>query len=185
LLLDLARTMRGFVSLDLGEPESAEADARTVLDAAAPQDVLDAAQVGPLTLLAKARQAQGDPGNAIDLLRPVAADPQGPSLVFPRRHAVAVYASALLDVGQVEQALAAAVQAKQTPGEDVRSEVCAGRVLARALAGMGRFDEARVVAREAVLAANRTQQLSERNGANAVRDRLISDCGCQSGVVPS
>ena len=172
LLLWLARTMRGFVSLDLGDPVAAEADAHVVLAAVAPNDVLDAAQVGPLTLLAKARQAQGDLETALRTLEPVIAAPDAPSLVFPRRHGMAVYASVLLQAGRIPEAVVHARRATRTAGEDIRSGVCAGRVLARALAAAGEHAQARDIADAAVRAAYGTQQISERAGADAVRDNL-------------
>jgi hypothetical protein len=54
----------------------------------------------------------------------------------------------------------------------VRSQVQTGRVLAEALATVGRRDEALVVASTAVTEAHATQQASERAPTNAVLDAL-------------
>ncbi|MBT8225126.1 MAG: AAA family ATPase [Dactylosporangium sp.] len=172
LLIGLARTMRGFVSLDLDDPRSAEADALAVLAVVEPHDAFDAARVGPLTLMSMARRVTGDLDTAIALLEPVAAVADAPGLVFPRRHAIAAFAAALLAAGRDEEAVTHARRAVTMSGEDVRSEVYTRRVLARALAAVGRTGEARATAQVAVNAAFATQQLSERVAAERVRDAL-------------
>ena len=172
LLIGMSRTIRGFVSLDRGDPGAAEADARGVLKFVEPHGVLEPAQVGPRVLLALARQAQGDTATALALLSAVAAATDAPSLVFPRRHAVAAYAEVLLAAGRGADALVWAKRAVATPGEDVRSRVVAGRVLACALAVAGEGAEARIVAEAAVQEAYATQQVSERAAAEAVRAAL-------------
>jgi class 3 adenylate cyclase/tetratricopeptide (TPR) repeat protein len=172
LLIGMSRTIRGFTSLDRNDPAAAEADARRVLQVVEPHDVLEPAQVGPRVLLALARQAQGDTTTALRLLAGVAATTDAPSLVFPRRHAVAAYAEVLLAAGRSAEALDWARRAVATPGEDVRSRVVAGRVLACALAAAGELTEARIVAEAAVQEAYATQQVSERGAAEAVRAAL-------------
>lgn len=171
LLIIVARTMRGFISLDRADPESAERDARAVLAVVDRRDALESALVGPTTLLALAVGSRNDVEAALGLLRPVASAPATPSLVFPRRHAVAAYAEMLLRVGEVDQAVEWAMVARGSRGEDVRSAGYAARVLARVLSAAGRCDEALEAAEKAVEIAYRTQQVSEREAA----DRVWSD----------
>ena len=168
LLIGMARTIRGFVFLDQGRVAEAEADARAVLAVVEPHDVLESAQVGPRVLLAMAFLGSGNVAGAVELLRPVAALAEEPSLLFPRRQAVASYALALLSAGRPAEALDWARRAVAAPGEDVRSRVQACRVLAAALDAAGRRDEAIEMATSAVREAFATQQVSERAAAQAV-----------------
>jgi len=172
LLIGMAQTIRGLVALDLGDPVTAEADAHAVLEVVKPHDVLESAQVGPLVLLALARLARGHAADALPLLEQVAAEAEAPSLLFPRRLAVAQYASALVAAGRAGEAVGWARRAAALPGEDVRSRVTAWRVLAEALAAAGDLAEARAAALVAVEHAYATQQMSERAAADEVLRRL-------------
>ncbi|MEU6074923.1 adenylate/guanylate cyclase domain-containing protein [Micromonospora sp. NPDC047074] len=175
LLTGMAGTLRGFVALDLGDCETAERDARSVLTAVEPHNPQAPAQVGPRVLLATARLAAGDSATAVGLLAPVATTAATvPSLLFSRRQTMARYASALLAHGQCEQALDWARRAVAAPAEDVRSQVVAASVLAEALAGCGRPAEALASAEEAVRLAYATEQRSERASADALRARLAA-----------
>ncbi|MEU4382266.1 adenylate/guanylate cyclase domain-containing protein [Micromonospora echinofusca] len=175
LLTGMAGTLRGFVALDLGDCETAERDARSVLTAVEPHNPQAPAQVGPRVLLATARLAAGDSATAVGLLAPVAtAAATVPSLLFSRRQTMARYASALLAHGQCEQALDWARRAVAAPSEDVRSQVVAASVLAEALAACGRHEEALACAEEAVRLAYATEQRSERRAADALRARLAT-----------
>ncbi|MEU7934556.1 adenylate/guanylate cyclase domain-containing protein [Micromonospora echinofusca] len=175
LLTGMAGTLRGFVALDLGDCETAERDARSVLTAVEPHNPQAPAQVGPRVLLATARLAAGDSATAVGLLAPVAtAAATVPSLLFSRRQTMARYASALLAHGQCEQALDWARRAVTAPSEDVRSQVVAASVLAEALAACGRHEEALACADEAVRLAYATEQRSERRAADALRARLAT-----------
>jgi Flp pilus assembly protein TadD len=58
-------------------------------------------------------------------------------MLFVRRQAVALYARALLEAGQVPEALEQARLAVELPGDDARSRVSAGRVLAACESAMG------------------------------------------------
>ncbi|SCE72918.1 Tetratricopeptide repeat-containing protein [Micromonospora viridifaciens] len=171
LLTGMAGTLRGFVALELGDSETAERDARSVLTAVEPHNPQAPAQVGPRVLLAMARLAVGDSATAVGLLAPVATA-HTPSLLFSRRQTMARYASALLAHGQREQALDWAQRAVAVPAEDVRSQVIAACVLAEALAACGRPVEALASAEEAVRLAYATEQRSERAVADALRARL-------------
>ena len=106
LLLGMAGTMRGFVALERGDVEAAEADARRVIDrgrAAQPAGAGAGRAAGAARRGAAARPAT--PATAVGLLAPIASDTGAPSLLFSRRHALASYASALLADGRVDAAL--------------------------------------------------------------------------------
>ncbi|MBQ1018332.1 tetratricopeptide repeat protein [Micromonospora sp. D93] len=175
LLTGMAGTLRGFVALDMGDCETAERVARSVLTAVEPHNPQAPAQVAPRVLLATARLAAGDSATAVGLLAPVAtAAANAPSLLFSRRQTMAQYAAALLAHGQREQALDWARRAVTAPAEDVRSQVIAASVLAEALAACGRPAEALSCAQEAVRLAYATEQRSERAAADALQARLTT-----------
>ena len=167
LLIGMAGTVRGFVHLDLGDPVAAASDADRVLDRMRSHNVLPATRVGPRALRALADLAAGDTGKALAELGDIAAAAAEPSLLFPRRQAVAGYAQALLAADRPTDALCWARRAVDLPAEDVRSRVVAGRVLAAALAAAGDRAEALTVAASAVREAYGTQQISERVAADA------------------
>jgi class 3 adenylate cyclase/tetratricopeptide (TPR) repeat protein len=168
LLIGMARTIRGFTNLDRGDSLSAEADARAVLDVVEPHNVLEAAQVGPRVLLGLSRLAAGDTAAALRHLEPPAEASPQPSMLLPRRAALAAYSTALLAAGRLDEAIAAGRAAIDAPGEDVRSAGQARMALARALAAGGLIEEARLAAAEAVAAAYATEQVSERAQADAL-----------------
>ncbi|MCZ7434915.1 AAA family ATPase [Micromonospora sp. WMMC241] len=175
LLTGMAGTLRGFVALEMGDCETAEREARSVLTSVEPHNPQAPAQVAPRVLLAMARVAAGDPGTAVGLLAPVATGAaDAPSLLFSRRQTMARYAGALLAHGQREQALDWAQRAISAPAEDVRSQVVARLVLAEALDACGRPAEALASAEEAVRLAYATEQRSERAAADALRARLLA-----------
>ncbi len=172
LTLGLAQTLRGYCRLDSLDAPGAEADARATLAMLTTLDVEEPVRVGPLVLLAQARRNQGDPAAALDLLAGVVEAAGSPSLVFPRRQALAHYAGVLLDAGRVDEALTWARRAQQIPAEDVRSRVVAGRVLASTLEAAGDHEAAMLAAKDAVQLAYSTEQVSERAASDAVHDRL-------------
>ncbi|MFG3700389.1 adenylate/guanylate cyclase domain-containing protein [Micromonospora sp. NPDC047620] len=175
LLTGMAGTLRGFVALDMGDYDTAERAARSVLTAVEPHNPQAPAQVAPRVLLATARLAAGDSATAVGLLAPVATVAATvPSLLFSRRQTMARYAAALLAHGQREQALDWARRAVAAPAEDVRSQVVGAMVLAEALAACGRPAEALAAAEEAVRLAYGTEQRSERAAADALRARLAT-----------
>jgi class 3 adenylate cyclase/tetratricopeptide (TPR) repeat protein len=169
LLIGLARTIRGLVLLERGDAVAAEADARAVLAVVEPHDALETAQVGPLVLLALARQQAGDLDRAVHLIGQVADLAEGPPpLLFARRQALAAHAAVLLSAGRTTEAVEWARRAVETPAEDVRSRVVACRVLAQALHAAGEHTEAVEYATAAIREAYATQQASERAAADAV-----------------
>lgn len=175
LLTGMAGTLRGFVALDSGDHDLAEREAQAVLTAVEPYNPWAPAQVAPRVLLATARLAAGDPAAAVGLLAPVATAAQTtPALLFSRRLTLAQYASALLAHGQAEQALDWARRARSVPAEDVRSQVIAAIVLARAFAATGESVAARASAQEAVRLAYATEQRSERRAADDLLSRLAA-----------
>jgi class 3 adenylate cyclase/tetratricopeptide (TPR) repeat protein len=173
LLIGMARTIRGFVSLERGDPDAARADAEAVLRVVEPHNLAEPASLGPRVLLAAALLAAREADRAVELLAPVAAQADGPALLFPRRQGVALYAGALRAVGRADDALACARQAVAMPGEDVRSRVIALRELACCLMDVGAVAEARQVAAQAVAVAYGSQQVSER----AAADLLLASLG--------
>ncbi|GAA0545372.1 adenylate/guanylate cyclase domain-containing protein [Paractinoplanes ferrugineus] len=173
LLLGMAGTLRGFVSLHRGDLALAEEDARRVIAAVEPHNPLAPAQAGPRVLLAEARTRSGDAATAIGLLAPIASD-TSPSLLFSRRHALTAYASALLADGRVTEATTWIERARAVPAEDVRSGVLSAMVHARVLAAADRCEEAGQAADEAVLMAYSTEQASERVAAEELRATLAS-----------
>ncbi|HKD96882.1 MAG TPA: adenylate/guanylate cyclase domain-containing protein [Micromonosporaceae bacterium] len=172
LLIGMARTIRGFVQLDRGEPGAAEADARVVLNMVAPHNVFESAAVGSRVLLGAARLATGDVEAALAQLEPVAAAAEEPSMLLPRRLAVAAYAAALIAAGRVDEAVDWADRAALAPGEDIRSATTTARIRARALAAVGSLDAARAAAAEAVASAYATEQRSERAACDALLAEL-------------
>ena len=168
LLIGMAGTIRGFVDLERGNADAAEADARAVLAVVEPHNVLEPAEVGPRVLLGAARLAAGDTAAALRILEPVGTRPGGAALLFPRRQGVALYARALRCAGRTDEALGYARQAVGMPGEDMRSRVVALRELASTLAEAGELTEARSTAAEAVRVAYGSPQLGERASSNAL-----------------
>ncbi|MFF5174126.1 adenylate/guanylate cyclase domain-containing protein [Micromonospora sp. NPDC000089] len=176
LLTGMAGTLRGFVSLDMGDCEAAERDARAVLTAVEPHNPQAPAQAAPRVLLATARLAAGDAATAVGLLAPVATTAANtPTLLFSRRQTMARYACALLAHGRQEQALDWARRAVAAPAEDVRSQVIGASILADVLAACGQPAEALASAEEAVRLAYATEQRSEREPADALRARLAAE----------
>jgi ATP/maltotriose-dependent transcriptional regulator MalT len=116
--------------------------------------------------------AAGDTASAVRLLAPVAQEPDGAAMLFPRRQGVALYAAALRCSGRPDEALAQARQAAAMPGEDVRSRVIALRELATTLAATGCLAEAREIAQQAVEAAYATSQAGERAASDHLVDQL-------------
>jgi len=183
LTTGMARTVLGYCRLDAGDAAAAERAARATLELVAPLDLHESARVGPVVLLAQACRAQGDLEAARRLLERVAEGAGTPSLVFPRRQALAHLAGVLLDSGRPAEALRRAERALDVPAEDVRSRVVALRALAAARLATGNVSGARVAAEEAVALARATEQASEREAADAVAARVSAADAV--GSVPS
>lgn len=173
LTFGVARTLLGYCKLDAGDAAGAEADARATLELITPLQVTEAAAVGPVVLLARARRAQGDVDEAISLLTDVAKAAASPSLVFPRRQALAHYAAMLVDADRADEALSWAQRARDVPAEDVRSRVVAARALAKAFAATGATQLACEAMEEACTLAYATEQVSERRATDGLAERLL------------
>ncbi|MFG1920438.1 AAA family ATPase [Cryptosporangium sp. NPDC048952] len=172
LTAGIALTVRGYCHLAAGELAAAEADAARTLELIAPLEVDPSTRVGPLVLQAQARRLSGDRDGALQLLGEVVNDASGPSLLFPRRQALAHYAGVLLEAGKAEESLEWARRASRVPAEDIRSRIVSRRVLAVSLAATGALPEALAAADEAVALAYGTEQASERAASDTVRDRV-------------
>ena len=176
----IALTVRGYCYLASGELAAAEADAMRTLELIAPLEVDPSTRVGPLVLRAQARRLAGDRDGAMELLGEVVNDPSGPSLLFPRRQALAHYSGVLLEAGKAQESLEWARRASRVPAEDVRSRIISRRALATSLAATGALPEALVAADEAVTLAYGTEQESERPASDTVRDRAALACALAS-----
>jgi tetratricopeptide (TPR) repeat protein len=172
----IALTVRGYCHLAAGELAAAEADAVETLELIAPMEVDASTRVGPLVLRAQARRLAGDRDGAMELLGEVVNDPSGPSLLFPRRQALAHYSGVLLEAGKAQESLEWARRASRVPAEDVRSRIISRRALAASLAATGALPEALSAADEAVALAYSTEQASERAASDTVRDRAALAC---------
>ncbi|MFI5955641.1 AAA family ATPase [Cryptosporangium sp. NPDC051539] len=172
LTAGIALTVRGYCRLATGEIAAAEADAVRTLELITPLEVDPSTRVGPLVLRAQARRLLGDRDGAMELLGEVVNDASGPSLLFPRRQALAHYSGVLLEAGKVEEALEWARRASRVPAEDIRSRILARRVLAVSLGANGSLAEALSAANEAVTLAYGSEQASERAASDTVRDRV-------------
>ncbi|SHN03687.1 adenylate/guanylate cyclase domain-containing protein [Cryptosporangium aurantiacum] len=172
LTAGIALTVRGYCHLGSGEVAAAEADAVRTLELIAPLEVDPSTRVGPLVLQAQARRLSGDRDGAIKLFGEVVNDASGPSLLFPRRQALAHYAGVLLEAGRAQESLEWARRASRVPAEDIRSRIVSRRALAVSLAASGALPEALVAADEAVALAYGTEQASERAASDTVRDRV-------------
>jgi predicted Zn-dependent protease len=136
-------------------------------------DLLDSALVGVRVLRARVLRARGRLPEAAALLSR-ALGGEVPSLLFPRRQALAHLAGVLLEQGDPEGALTTVMRALSTPAEDVRSQVVTQRVLAQVLLARGDVPGAVAAAAEALrLVRERgvdgelgaTRKLVERIGA--------------------
>ncbi len=157
----LALVALGYAHLDRGDLASAES---CVWQAVVPLSGLDLepqARLGPRVLLAQVRRLRGDFEGALTELEDALAASNAPGLLFPRRQALAHRAGVLLDLGRVEEAVAAGRTAVATPAEDVRSQVLAWRALGSALRAAGEQEEAVAALTTALEVARSTGQRSE------------------------
>lgn len=168
----LALCAIGYCELDLARPDNAAQAAARALDLLDRLDVEPAAKIGAQVLLGQARRARGETSAALPLLEAAAAATDEPSLIFPRRQALAHLAGALLELGEPARAYAVACQAMQVPAEDVRSRVVALRVLAACLAAVGDLPAARTALEQAGALSRATEQVSERAATAAAAARL-------------
>jgi class 3 adenylate cyclase/predicted ATPase len=154
-------TGAGLAHLEMGNIDEAAAMARLALGVLVRLDLEPHAALGVAVLDAQVRRARGEPLEAARRLREVLAAAPGSTLLFPRRQALAHLAGSLMDAGQLEEALAVAREAVDTPAEDVRSRVLAFRALGTALSATGDDDGAAAAYGQALDIAVATQSRSE------------------------
>jgi class 3 adenylate cyclase/tetratricopeptide (TPR) repeat protein len=166
----VALVVLGLAALDGGDLDTAERAALRARDVLGGLDLERHALVGAQVLLAQVRRARGDVAGALPMLQEVAEATDEPTMLFPRRQALAHLAGVLLDSGRCEEALGTARRALLVPAEDVRSRIVALRVLANTEAACGDqaaarecIEQAAALARESGLAAEAA--LTERTMA--------------------
>ncbi|MBK5305531.1 MAG: tetratricopeptide repeat protein [Frankiaceae bacterium] len=157
----LALVVAGYASLDRGDVAGAEGYAWRASAVLAGLDLEPHAALGAKVLLAQSMRVRGQRVEALAELDAALAVSDQPGLLFPRRQAMAHRAGTLLELGRLEEGLAAAREAVATPGEDVRSQVLALRALGSALRAGGDDDGAQSAYREALDVATSTGQRSE------------------------
>jgi tetratricopeptide (TPR) repeat protein len=157
----LALVAGGYASLDCGDVNGAEGRAWRASAVLAALDLEPHATLGAKVLLAQAMRIRGQREQALAELDAALAVSDQPGLLFPRRQALAHRAGTLLELGRVDEGLAAAREAVGTHAEDVRSRVLALRALGSALKATGDLDGARSSYDEALAVATSTGQRSE------------------------
>jgi tetratricopeptide (TPR) repeat protein len=157
----LALVAGGYASLDCGDVNGAEGRAWRASAVLAGLDLEPHATLGAKVLLAQAMRIRGQREQALAELDAALAVSDQPGLLFPRRQALAHRAGTLLELGRVDEGLAAAREAVGTHAEDVRSRVLALRALGSALKATGDLDGARSSYDEALAVATSTGQRSE------------------------
>jgi class 3 adenylate cyclase/tetratricopeptide (TPR) repeat protein len=158
----LALVVLGYCHLDRGDLDAAGVCADRALAEIAGLDLAPSALVGPRVLQAQVLRARRRYDEALAILDAAIAASDEPSLLFPRRQAIAHYAGAQLDCGRPAAALDAVQRALSVPAEDVRSRVVTLRVLAAALAANGDQPAAKVALGQALALAGATEQVAER-----------------------
>jgi len=166
----LALVGLGFTALEAGQVTRAEAVAIRASASLARLELEPQAALAARVLDAQVVRAQGDPATAVVLLQDALAGGDAPTLLFPRRQALAHLAGSLLDCGQPEEALRTATTAAGVHAEDVRSRVLALRALGSARMACGDRSGARAAYREAVAIARSTPA----QGQLAVTERLLA-----------
>ena len=158
----LAVVALGWVQLDRGEVDAAEACVWKVGAALDGLDLEPHAALGARVLLAQVLRHRGQRDEAVaELDAALEASADAPGLLFPRRQALAHRAGTLLELGRLEEALASAREAVATPAEDVRSQVLGLRALGSCLRAAGNEGEAVEALSRALELARSTGQRSE------------------------
>jgi tetratricopeptide (TPR) repeat protein len=157
----LALVAAGYAHLDQGSVDAARGCAWRASAVLAGLDLEPHAALGAKVLLAQSMRVRGQREEALAELDAALAVSDQPGLLFPRRQALAHRAGTLLELGRIDDGLAAAREAVATPGEDVRSRVLALRALGSALRAAGDEDGAKASYDEALTVATSTGQRSE------------------------
>ena len=157
----LALVAAGYAHLDRGDVVAAEGAAWRASAVLAGLDLEPHAALGAKVLLAQAMRQRGQREAALAELDAALAVDDQPGLLFPRRQALAHRAGTLLELGRVDEALAAARESVATPGEDVRSKVLSLRALGSALRASGDEGGAQASYGQALAVATSTGQKAE------------------------
>jgi tetratricopeptide (TPR) repeat protein len=168
----LALAAVGYCHLDAGDLAAAEVSAERSLAMLTGMELEPHALVGPRVLRAQVLRARGRVDLALALLEELAEAPYDPSLLFPRRQALAHLAGARLEIGEPDRALRTAQHAMAVPAEDVRSRIISLRVLAACLAACDDAPAARFALRQALALAGSTEQVAERAATRRALDQL-------------
>ena len=168
----LASSLLGYCLLDVGDIDAAQAAADDAISSVQHLDLRPAALIGLRVLSAQVLRAKGQLDEALSILREAELSRGEPSLLFPRRQALAHLAGALLDAGRVDEALATIQEGFAVVAEDVRSRTVALRVLAHCLAAAGDRPAAEHAARQAMALAGSTELSSELEASERVLKSL-------------
>ncbi len=161
LIGSLALIVAGYCHLARGDLNRAEAAAFRASALLAGFDLEPHAGLGAEVLRAQVLRARGDLAEALECIERALLVTSSPALLFPRRQALAHRAGILLDLGRVQDAVAAAREAVAEPAEDVRAQVLAFRALGSALRVAGDLEPAREALSQALEVARSTGQRSE------------------------
>ncbi len=172
LTQSLALVGSGYVHLDRRDVDSAEGCAWRACAALTGLDLEPHALLGARVLLAQALRLRGELDKALEELDSALAASAEPALLFPRRQALAHRSGVLLELGLVDDAVAAGQEAVALRSEDVRSQVLALRALGSAVRAAGDRAQASELYRAALLAASATEQRSEIAATQALLDAL-------------
>jgi len=168
----LANSVLGYCLLDVGDVAAAGAAAQQAIASVDQLDLRPAALIGLRVLSAQVLRAQGRLDEALEMLREAELSRDEPSLLFPRRQALAHLAGALLDAGRTADASRTIQEAFTVPAEDVRSRTIALRVLANCLAAAGDRPAAEQAARQAMALSGSTEMSSELEASERVLKSL-------------
>ncbi|MGH3744273.1 MAG: tetratricopeptide repeat protein, partial [Mycobacteriales bacterium] len=167
----LATVLVGLLHLDRVDNRAASTASDRAGEIAATLDLSESALSAQMVLRAQVLRARGHLDEAYDLLDAAARADQ-PTLLFPRRQAVAHLAGVLLQREDVAGAREAITRARSVPAEDVRSRVVTQRVLADVLAAEGDAAGARAAADEAMRLVEESGLLGELPATKRLRSRL-------------
>jgi len=173
----LALVGLGFTSLDAGQLDRAETIAARARASLSWLELEPHAALAAAVLDAQVVRARGEPARAVELLQEALSGGDAPTLLFPRRQAMAHLAGSLLECGEPTAALAVATTAVGVHAEDIRSRVLALRALGTARAACGDTTGARDAYEEAIAIARSTAA----RGQLAITERLLAGLDARSG----
>ena len=168
----LALVACGYAQLDRGDLGAAEQAAARALGRLSGLQLEPHAPLGAKVLMAQVLRAQGQTERALAEVEAALGLSEVPALLFPRRQALAHRAGMLVELGRVQEGLAAAREAVGSPAEDVRAQVLAVRALGTALLAAGEPGQARAAYVEALEVARSTGQRSEVAASERALARL-------------